>query len=159
MKRFFAAILLVGVLFSLHAAAPSYTAVDGVYEWYDTTITVDDTLTAAADTVTILSNQDIEQGWQYILTRNAFTGDGSDSTDASVVVEYENSSGTTLYSVVVDSFTASAGEAVDLEIGGSGFDDQFDLHIIGLADVGGECIMPSTFNLVKRRPYVWQRRK
>lgn len=159
LKKFFALILALGLVASVNAAAPTYAAEDGVYEWFlDTTLTVTDTLTAAADTSTIISNYDIEQGWQYILYRTAWTGDGSDSVACQLVVENEDDTGGTLYSVVVDSFTTSAGEAVDLAVGGTSFGSQVDIHVIGIADIGGEVISP-TYYLVKRRPYVWERRK
>jgi hypothetical protein len=159
MKKIFGLLLVLGVLFAVQAAVPTYAAVDGVYEWaVDTTIVPGDTLEADADSTILLSNYTVEQGWQYILYRGAFTGDGSDSVKVRVEVYNENSAGTRFYATNVDSFTASAGEAIDLSVGGLNFGSRIDVRLYSYSDNGGEVVNP-TYYLVKRRPYIWERRK
>lgn len=152
MKKTLTALFLLGALISVQAAAPTYATDGVVYDWYDSSWTEGaDTLVAATDSFDILSNVNIDPGWEYILVRNAFTGDGSDSVKVAVNVRCENDTGGFIYSVAVDSFTASAGEAVALDVGGQVYGDQFDVRLNSYTDNGGEVILPTKWMLVKRR--------
>ena len=159
MKKVLSVLLLIGAMFAIQAAAPTYDAVDAVYEWYiDTTITVSDTI-ADSDSATIIDSYDVETGWQYIITRNDFTGETSDdSIDLVLRVFAEDDTGATLYYVDVDSATTIAGEAYDLDIGGSLYPRKITIKYKALTDKGDELIVPQ-HRLIRRRPWQLQRNR
>jgi hypothetical protein len=159
MKRLIFLVLILVSSLALHAAAPTWAAVDAVYEFFvDTTIAPGDTIAGASDSTILLTKYDVENGWQYLLYRGDFSGGGSDSVKVRVEVNNLNSAGTVLYKTNVDSFTALAGEVIDLSVGGLNYGDKITIKLYAYTDNGGVVINPSYY-LVKRRPYVWERRK
>ena len=153
MKKVLSVLLLIGAMFAIQAAAPTYAAVDGVYEWYiDTTITPGDTIAGASDSTVLVSNYEIETGWQYMMYRTAFTGGATDSVKVYVRVDNNTDAGTLLYATNVDSFTTSGGEVIDLSIGGSNYGSEIDIVLKAYTDNGGELIN-GTYYILKRRPW------
>lgn len=139
-----AAILLLTIVAQIAAGPATYSATDAQYTYkIERAIDSDgafDTL-AAADSSTLISNWQPEQGGEYILVRDVFTGAGSDSVSVQLVVDAYTNSGALLYRTAVDSFTTSAGEQVLLPIGGSVFGDKFTIKLIGYGDDGGQLIL------------------
>jgi hypothetical protein len=157
MKRFFsitAALLVLLVVSISQAAAPTYAAVDGVYRWArDTTIsssTAFDTLIGASDSSTIVTYWKPDQEWEYVLVRDAITGNGSDSVKFAIrVIAYDENSNL-IYFVDVDSAAALAGEAYALSIAGANFGMKFTIKAKAYTDNGGEVIL--------NRISIWKRK-
>lgn len=155
----FALVALTFIAVGAYAAAPAYSAVDAVYDyWIDTTLALDDTI-SDTDSATILSNYDITDEGEYVLARGAFTGETSDDSVNCVlrVFALDDTNGT-MYYVDVDSATTIAGEAYLLSLGGEVFGSRITVKLITLTDTGDEIIMPTMY-LWKRRPITLDRRR
>ena len=156
-------ILLVCAL-GLNAAAPTASLYDAYSEFGGTHTLISskaayDTIVGDTGSVTIASNVRFENGWRYVLIRDAFTGSSSDSDSVNVVVNVEalDASGNLLYSTPVDTFTTPAGEAVDLTIGTAVFGDKYRIKLKGITGNGGEVII-NRLRIVKWRPVVLQKK-
>lgn len=154
MRKFFGAMaaLLICAVWA-HAAAPTFTADDAVYEWeLDTAISTStsfDSLEGTADTVTLLdSTWTADLRWDYVLTRDAFVASG-DSVVAIVQVDcfYGNN---LIYSYAVDTCTAEAGEAVHMSFGGVNFGNRYRVRLMAATDNGAKTVI--------NRVYMWRRR-
>jgi hypothetical protein len=154
-------ILLVCAL-GLNAAAPTASLYDAYSEFGGTHTLISSKAAydsiGGIDTVTIASNVKFENGWRYVLIRDAFTGSSSDSDSVNVVVNVEalDASGNLLYSTPVDTFKTPAGEAVDLTIGTAVFGDKYRIKLIGITGNGGKVII-NRLRIVKWRPVVLQK--
>lgn len=152
-------LLTIGLILAFagitQAAAPTYAAVDGVYEYgIDTVIsssTSYDTIIGSADSTTLVTKRTFDKGWEYILVRDAITGNGSDSVLQYVSVRCFDGSGNQIYSVNVDSCTAAAGQAILLPIGGSLFGVTYTIKYKATTGAGGQCIN-NRIAIWKRRP-------
>lgn len=156
MKKFsFLFVSLLLLAGAVYATAPSYTAVDGVYEWSrDTIISSDaayDTLVGAADSATLVTLRKFEPGWEYILVRDAITGGGTDSLKVQLSLRCFDENSALLYTVAVDSITAAPGEAILLPVGGSAFGMKYTLKYKAYTDNGGE-VINNRISIWKRRP-------
>lgn len=153
-KLILSALLSFFVVGVAYAAAPTYGTTDATYEYGGIATTISsgtfDTL-AGVDSTTLISNFVWEPDWQYILVRDAITGTGSDSVAIQVRADCLNSSGNLLYSVLVDSLTASAGEAIFLPLSGTLFGSKLRIKLIGYTGNGGQVIL-NKFYIFKRRP-------
>lgn len=155
-KSIFVIIMTLTLGAIIFAAAPTNAVIDGAYEtWSDTVISSVasfDTL-VAQDSVTLFTRAltGVDRGWQYILVRDAISGDGSDSTYLYVYIDAMDGAGNVFYRTKVDSFVAAAGQAVLLPIGGTIFGDKYRCKLIGHAtDNGGEVVI-NRLTLFKRR--------
>ena len=85
MNKFLSMVLLAAV--AVFATAPSYTAVDAVYElMLDTTFVMSDSsisnqASPGADSITVCTNFPIETGWEYILTHSSVSGGDGDASE------------------------------------------------------------------------------
>ncbi len=155
MRRILSALLLLLVCaVGARAAAPTFSAVDGVYEWErDTAIDTDgafDTLAGTSDSSTIIDSiWRPDKGYEYILVRDAITGTGSDSVKVQVRVDCFDGL-TKMYALAIDSFTASTAEAVHIPIGGTLYGNKFRIRAVAYADNGGQVIL--------NRLAIWRRR-
>ena len=140
-----------------YSAAPADAVVDAAYEWgYDasnspSTGTAFDTL-AANDSSEIIADLVPERGQEYILVHDAFTGTGSDSVALQVRVDCKDGSGNILYSTVIDSFDAAAGEAIALPFGGTLFGNKFDVNLVCYGTGDGTQVILNRFLLYTRKP-------
>lgn len=150
-KKLLALVLLVGVAFG---AAPSKTALEGAYEWVK-----DSTLSASTGYDTIGDGDSVvfldafvpdRQGWEYVLTRDAITGTGSDSVSVQIRLDAKDSADALIYSTNIDTMTAAAGEAIVVPFGSQAIGYQYDLKGVAYGDDGGQVI----FN----RIYMYRRR-
>lgn len=159
MRTLLSAILFVlFVVSGLNAAAPAYSATDASYQYGGVDIAIStstglDTLGGATDSMTLLSGKafDVQSGWQYILVRDAFSGDGSDSVKIEVNLDALDKDGNLLYRTAIDSFTQAAGEAVLLPLLGTVFGHKYRIKLHTYADNGGVVIL-NRFYIYKRRP-------
>ena len=159
MRTLLSAILFVlFVVSGLNAAAPAYSATDAFYQYGGVDIAIStstglDTLSGATDSMTLLSGKafDVQSGWQYILVRDAFSGAGSDSVAIQVNLDALDKDGNLLYRTAIDSFTASAGEAVLLPLLGTVFGHKYRIKLHTYTGNGGEVIL-NRFYIYKRRP-------
>lgn len=159
MRTLLSAILFVlFVVSGLNAAAPAYSATDAFYQYGGVDIAIStstglDTLSGATDSMTLLSGKafDVQSGWQYILVRDAFSGGGSDSVAIQVNLDALDKDGNLLYRTAIDSFTASAGEAVLLPLLGTVFGHKYRIKLHTYTGNGGEVIL-NRFYIYKRRP-------
>lgn len=152
MKTIFLILLLSVFAFSQGALTSSVT--DGNYEIYlDSALSTSNTDTlAAADSSTICTKFKADNDFEYILVRDAFTGTGSDSVSVQLRSDAYDSNDSLLYSVAVDSFTASAGEAVLLSWNRSQVGYKYTLKLIGYGDDGGQLIT-NLWQIWKRRVF------
>ncbi|CAK0764455.1 conserved exported hypothetical protein [Gammaproteobacteria bacterium] len=152
-KTVFAILAVLTLVAAAWATAPAAYST-AVPEWIrDTTISAaagKDTL-VGVDSMTLFSLRPMDQLTEYILVRDAITGGGSDSVKVQVSLRCYDENSALLYVVAVDSFTAAAGEAVLLPIGGSAFGMKFTLKLVGYTDNGGESIQ-NRISVWKRRP-------
>lgn len=159
MRTLLSAILFVlFVVSGLNAAAPAYSATDASYQYGGVDIAIStstglDTLSGATDSMTLLSGKafDVQSGWQYILVRDAFSGAGSDSVAIQVNLDALDKDGNLLYRTAIDSFTASAGEAVLLPLLGTVFGHKYRIKLHTYTGNGGVVIL-NRFYIYKRRP-------
>lgn len=159
MRTLLSAILFVlFVVSGLNAAAPAYSATDASYQYGGVDIAIStstglDTLGGETDSMTLLSGKafDVQSGWQYILVRDAFSGDGSDSVKIQVNLDALDKDGNLLYRTAIDSFTQAAGEAVLLPLLGTAFGHKYRIKLHTYADNGGVVIL-NRFYIYKRRP-------
>jgi hypothetical protein len=153
-KLILSALLSFFVVGAAYATAPTYGTTDATYEYGGLATTISsgvfDTL-KGVDSTTLISNFVWEPDWQYVLVRDAITGTGSDSVAIQVRADCLNSSGNLLYSVLVDSLTASEGEAIFLPLSGTLFGSKLRIKLVGYAGNGGEVIL-NKFYIFKRRP-------
>lgn len=173
MKKIFSIVLALGCLVTANAVAPSYSAVDAVYEWffvdgYDPVTIADDTIANnAADTVTVISDLNIrglEQGYEYILQKKATTG--GDGTAGEINLELfavvKDSEGNTVQTVAIDTVagvTSTVGESILLPFGGSVFGMKVDLKYRTLQTSGNDtAILVGDHYLIKRRPVMYMKR-
>lgn len=138
-----------------YSAAPTNSVVDGSYGIYTDTVIYSSTgfdTVGATDSTTLFSKglNYPGEGWQWILVRSAITGGGSDSVALQVVCDALDGSDNLLYRTVVDTFTAAAGEAVLLPIGGTIFGIKYRVRLIGITGNGGVVILNRLY-LMKRR--------
>ena len=138
------------------SAAPSRTAVDGGYDWgWDednspSTVAASDTVVSTA-ICTLMTDFNPERGYEYIIVRDAITGTGADSVDLTVNIACKDGAGgNLLYTVLLDTMAASAGEAVNLEIGSAALGLRYDVTVTGGGDNGAEVILNRVY-LFKRR--------
>lgn len=161
MRTLLSAILFVlFVVSGLNAAAPAYSATDAYYQYGGVDIAIStstkfDSLCGATDSMTLLSGKafDVQSGWQYILVRDAFSGDGSDSVAIQVNLDALDKDGNLLYRTAIDSFTQAAGEAVLLPLLGTVFGHKYRIKLhtyTGNACVGK--VYLNRFYIYKRRP-------
>lgn len=161
MRTLLSAILFVlFVVSGLNAEAPAYSATDAYYQYGGVDIAIStstglDTLSGATDSMTLLSGKafDVQSGWQYILVRDAFSGDGSDSVAIQVNLDALDKDGNLLYRTAIDSFTQAAGEAVLLPLLGTVFGHKYRIKLhtyTGNACVGK--VILNRFYIYKRRP-------
>lgn len=159
MRTLLSAILFVlFVVSGLNAAAPAYSATDASYQYGGVDIAIStstglDTLSGASDSMTLLSGKafDVQSGWQYILVRDAISGDGSDSVKIQVNLDALDKDGNLLYRTAIDSFTEASGEAVLLPLLGTAFGHKYRIKLHTYADNGGVVIL-NRFYIYKRRP-------
>lgn len=147
------AILLVAAV-SCFALAPTNSATNGNYSW-DVDYTISsaagfDTVGGAADSSTLISLRPLQTGYEYILVRDAITGDGSDSIKISLSARMYDINKNLMYTVEVDSFTAAAGEAVSIPVGGTLFGSYMTLKAMTYTDNGGVVILNRMY-LLKRK--------
>lgn len=159
MRTLLSAILFVlFVVSGLNAAAPAYSATDAYYQYGGVDIAIStstklDSLCGDADSMTLLSGKafDVQSGWQYILVRDAFSGDGSDSVAIQVNLDALDKDGNLLYRTAIDSFTQAAGEAVLLPLLGTVFGHKYRIKLHTYTGNGGKVIL-NRFYIYKRRP-------
>jgi hypothetical protein len=155
-KQLFAIFVFLMAVTSVYSLAPTDAVIDGGYEVAcDTIIKATgpfDTLSGATDSVTVFTkNLNYRgEGWQYILVRDAITGGGSDSVKIAVVLDALDGNNNLFYRTVVDSFTASTGEAVRLPIGGTVIGTKYRVKFLTYTDNGGVVILNRIY-LFKRR--------
>lgn len=157
MRTLLSAILFVlFVVSGLNAAAPAYSATDASYQYGGVDIAIStstgfDTLKGAADSVTLLSGKafDVQSGWQYILVRDAFSG--NDSVAIQVNLDALDKDGNLLYRTAIDSFTQAAGEAVLLPLLGTAFGHKYRIKLHTYTGNGDKVIL-NRFYIYKRRP-------
>lgn len=148
MKNF---ILLICVFVAaVFAAAPS-TTTDVNYEDIGTIVTISgaaafDTL-GATDSSTLTSTLVNREGCEYILTRDAFTGSGSDSVAVQVLVDALDGGGTLLFRTIADTAVLAAGEAVSLPLVGG---TQYRVKLKSIAPSGTVIILNRLY-IVGRR--------
>lgn len=173
MRKSLAVIMALGVVFAVQAGAPSYSAVDAVYDWffvdgYDPVTISDDTIANnAADTVTIISNLDLrglDKNYEYILQKAATTGGDGDASEISLELfaVCKDDTGGTIQTIAIDTVsgtTTAAGESILLPFGGSVFADKVDLkYATTVTDGDDTAIIVGDHYLIKRRPIQYQRR-
>ena len=169
MKKLFL-LLTVAIAFAAHGAAPAYDAVDAAYDWhyvnnYNPITIADDTIdNSGADTVTIVSNLEIESGWEYILQKGATTGGDADANEINLRLEAVclDDTGGTIAIVTIDSVygtTTVQGESFSLDFGGSVFGDKVTLRYRTIVTTGDDsAILVGTHRLIRRRPVTYMRR-
>lgn len=164
MRTLLSAILFVlFVVSGLNAAAPAYSATDAYYQYGGVDIAIStstglDTLgdaEGAADSMTLLSGKafDVQSGWQYILVRDAFSGEASDNDSVAIQVNLDalDKDGNLLYRTAIDTFTSSAGEAVLLPLLGTVFGHKYRIKLHTYTGNGGKVFL-NRFYIYKRRP-------
>lgn len=143
MKKIFAILILFLLASVCYAAEPSAYST-GIEIWdYD----IDDTLTAGGDTVTASGDSSVlyedfnpERGWHYRLARNAISGTGSDSVALAIYLRPEDWNETPICTVAVDSFTAAAGEYIEIPFGTYPA-RQYDIVAAGYSGIGTQVII------------------
>ena len=153
--------LLLGLLLAFAVgsyAADAAVGTDVVMDFQlDTTLSVDDTLTADGDSITLVTNLKCEAGYNYLLVTPAITGGGSDSVDIDYHVRCMDEEGTTLYSIIVDTDTDATSEAIDLSLGTMVLSRYINIYAVASSDIGSETIVDD-HQIGKRRPVQVQRR-
>lgn len=159
MKNFIAIMLLM--VASVFAAAPTGAAVDGVYEYdIDTLISAStgfDTLAASDDSSALTGYWTPERGnqkaWEYILVTGAITGTSADSLDLRFRLDCYTSNSSFLYSIWIDSLADSpVGKAMIIPIAQTAFGEKFKLKAV--ARNGGTALQAilNQIAIYKRRP-------
>jgi hypothetical protein len=161
MKRILFALMAIAVLVaSATGAAPAYSNVDAVPEFSrERTISsaaAFDTL-IGSDSSTLVSLWNPDVGYQYVLVRDAITGDGADSVMMYIRVYCYDENNTLLYTVNVDTDSTSAGKAYDLAIGSQAFGMKYTLKAVGTTGNGGQNIL-NRLSIWKRRAVSIQKR-
>lgn len=161
MRTLLSAILFVlFVVSGLNAAAPAYSATDAYYQYGGVDIAIStstklDSLCGDADSMTLLSGKafDVQSGWQYILVRDAFSGEASDNDSVAIQVNLDalDKDGNLLYRTAIDSFKQAAGEAVLLPLLGTVFGHKYRIKLHTYSGNGGRVIL-NRFYIYKRRP-------
>jgi hypothetical protein len=153
-KLFKSALVVMLVIAGCFAGAPTYGATDAVYEYGGLDYTISsgsfDTL-VGTDSTTLVSGKIFNPDWQYILTRGAITGTGSDSVKLEVRADCLDSDGSLMYSVAIDSLTASSGEAIFIPIMGTIFGSKLRIKLVAYTGNGGQVIL-NNLRIFKRRP-------
>lgn len=153
-KLFKSGLVVLLVIAGCFAAAPTYNSSDVAYEYGGLDYTIAsgafDTL-VGADSTTLVSNKIFNPDWQYILTRSAITGTGSDSVKLIVRADCLDSDGSLIYSTPIDSLTSSDGEAIFIPIVGTMFGSKFRIKLVAYTGNGGQVIL-NNLRIFKRRP-------
>lgn len=153
-KLFKSSLVVLLVVAGIYAAPASYSATDAVYEYggldYNIASGAFDTL-VGVDSTTLVTGRIFSPDWQYVLVRGNVTGTGSDSVAMQVRVDALNETGTLIYSTLVDSLTAAAGEQIFLPIFGSIIGSKIRIKLIGYTGNGGQVIL-NNLAIYKRRP-------
>lgn len=170
MRQFLAILTVLVAVVAAQAAAPAYSAVDATYLYeyvssYNPATIADDTISnAAADSVTIISNMTIEDGWEYILQKAATTGGNGTSNEISLrlyALCYDGD-GTLIQTVDIDTVigtTTAAGESILLPFGGTVFANKVTLkYSTTVTDGNDAAILIGNHYLIRRRPIHYQRR-
>ena len=149
-------LLTIGVS-SIFAVAPTDGTADSYYYWVidDQEITVGDTL-SITDSITLLSHFSPKKGWEYVLSRDAFTGSGADSAKVAIVVDAYDASKNKYRRVSIDSATAAAGEDYIIPFGTTLFGKTFTVKLINY-NGGTVVIIPNNFFLTRRTNYIWSK--
>lgn len=163
MRNVFALVLIAAV--AAFATAPSYSAVDAVYELvHDTTFTMTDSSISnaadpGADSITICTKFPIETGWEYILTHATVSGGDGDASEIKLALMASclDTAGNQMAYFPIDTFTATTsgfGEAYLLSFGGSVIANYVTLYWATRVVNGDDAaiIMPAKQYLYKRRP-------
>lgn len=153
-KLFKSSLVVLLVVAGCFAAAPTFNSSDVVYEYGGLDYTIAsgafDTL-VGTDSTTLVSGKTFNPDWQYILTRGAITGTGSDSVKLAVRADCLDSDGSLIYSVPIDSLTAADGEAIFVPITGSLFGSKIRIKLVAYTGNGGQVIL-NNLRIFKRRP-------
>lgn len=159
MKKFFAIVLLM--VASAFAAAPTGAAVDGVYDYTIDTLISEvngfDTLATTADSSTIVSKWKPDRGdgkaWEYVLVRGRNTGTSADSAQIMIRVDCLTKNDSLLYSIWPDSTTdAPAGEAILLPIAQTCFGEKFTIKCLAYNNGSALQLIINELAIYKRRP-------
>lgn len=158
--KFLKILLAIVVMISIgYSAAPSAYTVAGMPEGgfdrdYDISTAAAWDTSVSADTITLLTNFNPEQGYEYYLVRDAITGTGSDSVGLQVRVDVlTDKDGDLLYSVLVDTMVAAPGEAIDLKIRQTALGGWFNVYLFGISANGAQVILHRLM-IYKRRGIV-----
>ena len=148
---------LSAAIFAEGSSAPTYSAADGTYEWAQEVkmpVPALDTLVATDSTV-FINKFRFDAGWQYIWVHGKSTGTAADSVKVALRVDYFDANKTFLYSVFPDTIASSAGQAVMLPIGRTGYAAYMSLTGKTFTGQGTQVILPLGYaNVIKRRPVV-----
>jgi hypothetical protein len=148
----------------VNAAAPTNALTESYYIVVkDTSIDTAgalDTLAVDTDSTILLTNFKVRPGWEYILTRDAITGTGSDSVKLQVNIDATDRNGTLMQRFAADSFTTSAGEDVVLPFYTTAFGDNGKWKVIikAYTDLGSQVIL-NRFQMWRRIPVAVKRSK
>ena len=137
-------LILVLFVVSAFSAAPTNNYIDSypfsLVPAQQDTITGTDTI-AATDSLTLISSLRPHAGYEYILSRNAITGTGSDSVKIQVRVDAKDEDGNVFTRTAIDSMTAAAGENIVIPFSSTLFGKYFDVKLIGYHGNGGQVIL------------------
>jgi hypothetical protein len=138
MKKFFGILTMFSLLIAVSfAAAPTDRAVDAnVYLWpgadyYQLLTPSKRTCTGVGDTSTLAYRwQPKQYGADVIFVRGKLRGTTADSVGNKLFVECLDNSYNLLYTVAVDTFTDSLGEAIKLPIGTTAVGNYYNIKLI-----------------------------
>ena len=139
-KVLFSIILLASVLYAAAPSAFSYGIEIWDYEISDTIKAAYDTITSDSDSSVLFSNFVPESGWRYRLARAAFSGTGADSVKVAVLLRPEDFNNVPLCTLAVDSFTAAAGEYIEIPFGTYPA-KRYDIVAAGYTAIGSQVII------------------
>lgn len=153
--RLLAAVLLLGMVTLVLAAAPADNGNKGAYSVYtsDVAVFTNDTLLAATTIDTLLGAFYPQANFDYIACFKTFTGTGADSVEMIVSIEGLDPNGVRLSRVVVDTVTDSAGEQAILPFGSLIVGSSYRVICQGGAKQGGVVVPTDTVYIYRRRVF------
>jgi hypothetical protein len=149
-KVLFSVLFLASVLYAAAPTAFSYGIEVWDYNIVDTIEAANDTLTADGDSSVLFSNFVPESGWRYRLGRAAISGTGADSVVVRIILRPEDFNNVPICTVAVDTFTAAAGEYIEIPFG-TYPGKQYDIVAEGDGDIGTQVIL-NRMQLFRVRP-------
>jgi hypothetical protein len=141
MKKIGLVVLLVGILSSVFAGPAAAPSVYGNFYLQSVTSgNIADTV-KATDSVRVFHLLQVPPAADYVFTRNAITGNGSDSVALQVVIDSYDAGKNLIGRTVVDTLLTAAGEALAVPLNASIVGSFFSMKLIGLATNGGDVIV------------------